>query len=155
MRIVLLAITAALISCFSLGHAAENANLSSATAQGASDYTYKTPKLTRAKFDALLAKPDQLLLIDLRRPDEVSAIGGLPVYLSIQVKDLEKSLAFIPKNRNIVTISNHAHRAGAAADLLATHGFHVVGTLGVQDYEAEGGQITKIVPPPPRQAAQP
>jgi hypothetical protein len=39
--------------------------------------------LTRAQFDALLAKPDQLLILDVRRPDEVKDIGGFPVYLSI------------------------------------------------------------------------
>lgn len=155
MRITCLAIAALISFSAPLAQAAENTNPPATPVQAASDYTYKTPKLTKAKFDALLAKPDQLLLIDLRRPDELSAIGGLPVYLSIQAKDLEKSLAFIPKNRNIVTISNHAHRAGAAADFLSSHGFHVAGTLGVQDYETEGGQITKIVAPPPRQAAQP
>jgi rhodanese-related sulfurtransferase len=109
-------------------------------------YTYKTIRLNRAALDTLLAKPEQLLFIDLRRPDEVTSVGGLPVYLSIQVKDLEKSLAFIPANRTIVTVSNRAHRAGAAGDLLAAHGFNVAGAIGAQDYEAEGGTITRIAP---------
>jgi rhodanese-related sulfurtransferase len=118
-------------------------------------YTYKTIRLNRQAVDALLAKPGQLLFIDLRRPNEVSSIGGFPVYLSIQVKDLEESLAFIPANRTIVTVSNHAHRAGAAGDFLTAHGFNVAGAIGVQDYEAEGGTITKIVPPPRNAAATP
>jgi rhodanese-related sulfurtransferase len=109
-------------------------------------YTYKTVRLNRAALDALLAKPEQLLFIDLRRPDEVTSVGGFPVYLSIQVKDLEKSLVFIPANRAIVTVSNRAHRAGAAGDLLAAHGFNVAGAIGVQDYEDEGGTITRIAP---------
>jgi rhodanese-related sulfurtransferase len=109
-------------------------------------YTYKTLRLNRAGLDALLVKPEQLLFIDLRRPDEVTSVGGFPVYLSIQIKDLEKSLAFIPPNRIIVTVSNRAHRAGAAGDLLAAHGFNVAGAIGVQDYEAEGGTITRIAP---------
>lgn len=115
-------------------------------------YTAKSPKLNRAQFDALLAKPNQLVVIDLRRPDELTTIGGLPVYLSIQSKELEKSLAFIPKDRTIVTVSNHAGRAGAGADLLASKGFKVAGAVGVQDYEAEGGTLTKIVPPAPKVA---
>src|ERR1700754_3447320 len=106
----------------------------------------KTPVLTRAQFDQLLAKPDQLLLIDLRRPDELTAIGGLPVYLSVQVAELEKSLAWIPKDRKIVTVSNHAGRAGRAGDLLAAKGFNVVGRIGVQNYEQDGGKLTKILP---------
>ena len=53
---------------------------------------FKTKKLTRAEFDKLLAKPDRLVVIDVRRPDELTTIGGFPVYLSIQVADIEKSL---------------------------------------------------------------
>lgn len=115
-------------------------------------YKAKSPKLNRAQLDELLAKPDQLVIIDLRRPDELTKIGGFPAYLSIQSKELEKSLAFIPKDRSIVTVSNHAGRAGAGADLLASKGFKVVGAVGVQDYEAEGGTLTKIAPPAPKVA---
>lgn len=109
----------------------------------------KTPILTRTQFDQLLAHPEQLLLIDLRQPDEVTTIGGLPVYLSVQAADLEKSLAWIPKDRKIVTVSNHAGRAGRAGDLLAAKGFNVVGRVGVQNYEQEGGKLTRISPKAP------
>jgi rhodanese-related sulfurtransferase len=110
-------------------------------------YTAKSPKLNRAQIEALLAKPDQLVVIDVRRPDELGAIGGFPVYLSIQFKELDKSLAFIPKDRTVVTVSNHAGRAGASADLLASKGFKVAGAIGVEDYEAEGGAVTRVAPP--------
>lgn len=116
-------------------------------------YKAKSPKLDKAQVDALLAKPDQLVVIDVRRPDELTKIGGFPVYLSIQAKELEKSTAFIPKDRTLVTVSNHAGRAGAAADLLAGKGFKVAGAIGAQDYEAEGGTLTKIAPPQPKPAA--
>jgi rhodanese-related sulfurtransferase len=111
-------------------------------------YTYKTTRLDRPRFDALLAKPAKLLVIDVRRPDEITSIGGFPVYLSIQAGDVEKSLAYIPHDRTIVTVSIHAHRAGAAGDILTAHGFKVAGAIGVKDYEDEGGQLTKIAPPP-------
>ncbi|OAI19199.1 sulfurtransferase [Methylomonas koyamae] len=116
----------------------------------AAEYKYKTPKLNRAQFDALLAKPEQLTIIDVRRPDELTAKGGFPVYLSIQAGEIESSLGFIPKDKNIVTVSNHAGRAGAAGDLLATKGFKVVGAVGAQNYEAEGGTLAKIAPPAPK-----
>jgi rhodanese-related sulfurtransferase len=115
-------------------------------------YKAKSPKLTRAQLDTLLAKPDQVLIIDLRRPDELTAIGGFPVYLSIQAKELEKSLAFIPKDRTIVTVSNHAGRGGAGADLLVSKGYKVAGAVGVQDYEAEGGTLIKLKAPEPKVA---
>ena len=106
--------------------------------------------LTRAEFDALIAKPEQILIIDVRRPDEVAANGGFPVYLSIQAADLEKNLAWIPKDRAIITVSNHAGRGGIAADLLTKNGFKVAGTIGAQIYEQDGGKLSKIVPPPPQ-----
>lgn len=113
---------------------------------GAAKNDSKTVVLTRAQFDQLLAKPEQLLIVDVRRPDEVTAIGGLPVYLSVQLADLERLAAWIPKDRKIVTVSNHSGRAGRAGDLLAAKGFNVVGRIGVQDYEAEGGKLTRIAP---------
>jgi len=118
-------------------------------------YTYKTARLNRAQIDALLAKPGKLLVIDVRRPDELTKLGGFPVYLSIQNKDLESSLAYIPKDRAILTVSNRAHRAGAAGDILSSHGFKVAGAAGVEDYADQGGTLTKIAPPPPKPADAP
>lgn len=110
--------------------------------------------LNRAEIDALLAKPDQTLIIDVRRPDEITSNGGFPVYLSIQIGDLEKSLAWIPKDRTLIALSNHAARGGRAADILAKAGFKVAGAAGAEDYEAQGGTLTKIVPPPPNPNAK-
>jgi rhodanese-related sulfurtransferase len=110
--------------------------------------TSKAKKLTNAEFDALVAHPDQVLLIDVRRPDEITTIGGFPVYLSIQIKDLKNHLSEIPKDRQIITVSNHASRAGVAADILADAGFKVAGAVGAQTYEADGGKLLKIAIPP-------
>ena len=107
----------------------------------------KAHVLSREELDKLLAQPGKVLVIDVRRPDEVSEIGGLPVYLSIQAGDLEKSLAWIPKDRLIVTLSNHAGRAGKAADLLAANGFKVAGAAGAQTYEQQGGKLAKVGKP--------
>ena len=105
--------------------------------------------LTRAELDDLLSKPGQILIVDVRRPDEVTSIGGFPVYLSVQIGDLEKSLAWIPRDRTIVALSNHANRAGRAADMLTKAGFKVAGAVGAEVYESQGGKLTKILPPPP------
>lgn len=107
-------------------------------------------KLSRAEVDALLAKPSEVVFIDLRRPDELIKIGGFPVYLNIQAKELEKNLEFIPRDKLIATISNHAGRGHKGADLLIQKGFKVAGAIGAQDYEAEGGTLTKIAPPAPK-----
>ena len=128
-----------------------------ATSQAtAAAYNYKTPKLTRGEVDALLANPDTVLFVDLRRPDEISRIGTFPVYLNVQLADLEKDLAFIPKDRKIITVSTPAARAGKAGDLLAEKGFKVVGAVGSQLYQEEGGTAVHVISvPAPTVAAAP
>ncbi|KAF2989133.1 rhodanese-like domain-containing protein [Methylocystis sp. MJC1] len=116
-------------------------------------YTYKTLRLNRAAFDSLASRPEQFLVLDVRRPDELTKVGGFPVYLSIQTKEVQNSLAYIPRDRLIVVVSNRAHRAGAVGDLLSSYGFHVVGAIGVRDYEDEGGSLLKIAPPAQSAAA--
>jgi hypothetical protein len=53
-----------------------------------------------------------------------------------------------------VTVSNHAARAGKAADLLAAKGYKVAGAVGVELYQKDGGTLAKIaIPPAPADAA--
>lgn len=144
----------ALVAAFSapLSFAQTEPAKSPATAE-VHEYKGKAPKLNRAQIDAWLAKPDKVVFVDLRRPDELNTIGSLPVYLNIQAKELKNYLAYIPKDRSVITISNHAGRAGAGGDVLLEAGFKVVGAIGVQDYEAEGGTLVKITKPAPKPAA--
>ena len=109
----------------------------------------KVKILTRAGFDALLAAPGRVLLIDVRRPTEIASNGGFPVYLNIQAADLEKHLGEIPRDKPLVLVSNHAHRAGIAAELLGSKGFKIAGAIGAQVYESEGGTLIKYAPEKP------
>lgn len=117
-------------------------------AAAAKALAFKAHVLSRGELDALLKKPEKLLLIDVRRPDEVASIGGFPVYLSVQMDTLGSDLSWIPKDRLIVTVSNHAARAGKAADTLTTKGFKVAGAVGAEFYARDGGTLTKVAPPP-------
>ena len=85
--------------------------------------------------------------VTLIESDEIGTIGGFDVYLNIQTADIDKRLNAIPRDRTIVTVSNHANRAGRVADVLTAHGFKVAGALGVQNYEQDGGAVTHIAPP--------
>lgn len=114
----------------------------------------KAKILTRAEFDTLLATPGRVLLIDVRRPTEIATNGGFPVYLNIQANDLEKHLTEIPKDKPLIMISNHAHRAGIAADLLESKGFKIAGAIGAQVYESEGGTLVKYAPDKPAANAE-
>lgn len=134
------------------GHAQGSAPAPGAAAS-APAWKYQTQRLSRAQVDALLARPEQLLVLDIRRPDELIKYGSFPAFLNIQLKDLEKQLAYLPRERVILTVSNHAQRAGAAGDLLTSKGFKVAGATGSEDYEQEGGQqVQHIQAPPPRAA---
>jgi rhodanese-related sulfurtransferase len=116
-------------------------------------WKFKTRRLKANEVDALLAQPEKLLVLDLRRPDELIKYGSFPVFLNVQNRDLEKHLAYLPKDRAVLTVSNHAVRAGAAGDLLAAKGYTVAGATGSEDYEQEGGKaVTHIQQPPPRTA---
>jgi len=114
----------------------------------------KAKILTRAELDALLATPGRVLLLDVRRPTEIAMNGGFPVFLNIQADDLEKHLSEIPKDKPIVTVSNHAHRAGIAADLLEGKGFKIAGAIGAQVYESDGGKLVKYAPEKPASNAE-
>jgi rhodanese-related sulfurtransferase len=130
-----------------------NFALAQEPAKAAQPYKAISAKLNRQQLDGLLTYPDQVLIVDVRRPDEITSIGGFPTYLSVQAKDIESGAAFIPRDRTLITVSNHAGRALKAADALLAKGFKVAGAVGAQDYEAEGGKLTKIAAPVPKVAA--
>jgi rhodanese-related sulfurtransferase len=121
----------------------------SATAKAyvAPPWIYKTKQLNRAQVDALLAKPNKLVIIDLRRPDELVKYGSFPIYLNVQIKEPPNLLAYIPKDRTILTVSNRAHRAGSAGDLLTSKGYKVAGATGSEDYREAGGTIVRLEAP--------
>jgi rhodanese-related sulfurtransferase len=134
----------------SVAFAQQGASGASADSPAPQAWAYKTKQLDRAQIDALLAHPKNVLVIDLRRPDEIVSKGTFPVYLNIQISELKDDLDYIPKDRTIITVSNRAHRAGAAGDILASNGFKIAGAAGSQDYEDQGGTIKRITPPPPK-----
>ena len=119
-------------------------------------WKYKTTRLSKADVDALLAKSDSVIFIDLRQPAEFIQFGTFPVFLSVQNKDLEKQIAWIPRDRTIVTVSNHSQRAGAAGDLLTAKGFNVAGATGSEEYEVSGGTaVVHLVPRVPASESAP
>jgi rhodanese-related sulfurtransferase len=133
------------------GGAADPAAVKRVEESLAAPWKFKTKRLSKAEVDALLARPDSVIFIDLRRPDEFITFGSFPVFLSVQNKDLDKQLAWLPRDRAIVTVSNHSQRAGAAGDLLTARGFNVAGATGAEEYEVAGGtSVAHVQAPPPR-----
>jgi rhodanese-related sulfurtransferase len=110
-------------------------------------------ELHRAEIDALLATPDRVLVLDVRSPGEIAYWGAFPVFFNIETAEgdtkslaIEKHLAEIPKDKEIMTVSGRANRAGFAAALLSSKGFKVAGAVGAMTYAEEGGQLIKFKP---------
>ena len=140
----------------SAAFAQEPSNATERAADSHHTLSTKAKQLTNDEFDSYLAHPEKVLLLDVRRPDEVSSIGGFPVYLSIQSNDLKNHLSEIPRDRPIITVSNHAARASVAADLLESNGFKVLGAVGADTYQKAGGRLAVRIPiPPAAQSGQP
>lgn len=150
LRTGLLAISLALSAVGA--YAQQTAPAAKTSAPAPQPWTYKVKQLSKAELDTWLAKPSQVVFLDVRRPDELSSRGAFPAYLNIQFKELEKNLDYIPKDRTIITVSNRAHRAGDAGDLLTAKGFKVAGAAGTLDYEDAGGTVARVQAPPPRTA---
>lgn len=81
-----------------------------------------------------------MFVLDVRRPEEAAQIGTLKGAVNIPLAELETRLKEVPKNKAILTLSNHAARAAKAAALLEKNGFKIVGAVGVQDYVEGGGR---------------
>jgi len=118
-------------------------SVETARAQGSTTETAQqdVAVLSRERIDQFLATPDTVVFIDVRRADEIAAIGSLPAFLNIQASEIDRFDAYIPGDRAVVTVSNHAGRARRAAALLRERGFTVAGAVGVEDYAAEGGTL--------------
>lgn len=111
------------------------------SAPAAQAATATAPSLTREQIDQLIAAPGDVVFIDVRRADEIAAIGSVPVFLNIQASELDRFAGYIPRDRRIVTLSNHAGRARRAAAWLSGQGYTVIGAVGVEDYAAQGGTL--------------
>ncbi len=154
MRIKAFSALILLAAALAAPHASAQNNAGAPTAPQAQAWKYKTKRLSAAEVDALLAQPEKLLVLDVRRPDELIRYGSFPAFLNIQNAEIDKHLAYLPRDRAILTVSNHAQRAGATGDALAAKGYVVAGATGSEDYEQEGGKAVRhIQAPPPRNAA--
>ncbi|MBV8464572.1 MAG: rhodanese-like domain-containing protein [Burkholderiales bacterium] len=148
---LLLTTAAALIALNSIAADAPSANPQSTQAE--QPWKYKVQHLDRGAIDALLAHPNEVLFLDVRRPDELITYGSFPAYLNVQVDQVPTNLAYLPRDRTIVTVSNHAQRAGKIGDYLVEQGFRVAGAAGAEEYEKAGGKSISHITAPTKPAA--
>lgn len=82
------------------------------------------PPITRAELDARLRRKDDLLILDVRPPEEYAA-GHLPGALSVPIEELPRALKRLPKDKEIVAYCRGPYCAysHAAVGLLRRRGF--------------------------------
>jgi rhodanese-related sulfurtransferase len=92
----------------------------------------KVLHLSARGLDLLLHSDPNLLLIDVREPDELTGpLGKIPQSQNVPMEQLEKNPEQFPRNKTLVLICRSGHRSLDAADLLAEHGYVV--------YSVDGG----------------
>lgn len=83
-------------------------------------------------LDLLLQSDPNLLLIDVREPDELTGpLGKIPQARNVPMEELKMNPEQFPRNKTLVLICRSGHRTLKAAELLAEHGYVV--------YSVDGG----------------
>jgi rhodanese-related sulfurtransferase len=146
MRKLLLSATFA--ACLTLG---PQVALPQQAAQSTAHKAFK--ELQRQDVEALLATPGQVLVLDIRSPGEIAYWGAFPIFLNIETAEsdkdataIEKHLAEIPKDKQIMIVSGRANTTGFAAAVLARHGYKLAGSVGAMTFAEQGGHLVTFKP---------
>lgn len=91
----------------------------------------KTRQLSAEELEKLLQEEKNLFLLDVREPKEIEELGAVKGYVNIPLSQLEARVSEIPKTKTVVTMCNRGVRAARAAEILAKHGYQVVGACGI------------------------
>ena len=77
-------------------------------------------------LDILLLSDPNLLLVDVRTPDELAGpLGKIPQSRNVTMQELKKNPEQFPRDKTLVLICRSGHRSLEAARLLADHGYVV------------------------------
>jgi rhodanese-related sulfurtransferase len=96
-------------------------------------------------LDILLLSDPNLLLLDVRTPEELTGpLGKIPQSRNVTMEDLKRNPEQFPRDKTLVLICRSGHRSLEAAGLLASHGYVV--------YSVDEGMLAwrKLHPEQPR-----
>jgi len=95
----------------------------------------KAPKkITYEELVKLLEKPQDVLFIDVREPNEIEVTGTLKGALTIPVGQLADRLKEVPKDKPVVAFCRRGGRATRASNLLDEKGYKTLGVFGLEEY---------------------
>jgi sulfur-carrier protein adenylyltransferase/sulfurtransferase len=93
------------------------------------------PKLSADELKDALAKTKNVLLLDVREPNELAELGTVKGSQNIPLAQVSERLAEVPKDRKIIVACNRGGRAAKAAAILQKNGYTVVGVTGLLDWK--------------------
>ena len=120
-------VLAALLACASFAGAA------SARAQDHAQPLDESKRVQAADIDALLAQ-GQVVVLDVREPNELAETGTVKGAIHIPLGQLEARLGELPTDKVILTACRGGGRASRALTLLESKGFKTAGFCGLRDY---------------------
>ena len=87
------------------------------------------------KPEEVLTKKDDVVLVDVRRPDELTGeLGHIPGVMHVVLDELPQRLDEIPKDQTVVFVCRSGGRSGQASAFALENGFQDV-------YNMQGGMI--------------
>ena len=96
--------------------------------------TKASKKITYEELVKLLEKPQDVLFIDVREPNEIEVTGTLKGALTIPVGQLADRLKEVPKHKPVVAFCRRGGRATRASNLLDEKGYKTLGVFGLEEY---------------------
>ncbi len=85
--------------------------------------------LTNADLQKLLAEEPDLLVLDVRTPEEYTLLGHLPEACLLPIHELPGCIQSLDPQRKTVVICEHGVRSHDAGHYLLHHGFQAVYNL--------------------------
>lgn len=105
----------------------------------ASDVPLLTPKQLKKYLEE---KGDKVFILDVREPKELEEFGALKGYVNIPLRDVEKRLAEIPKDRPVLVACSLGVRAARAAATLKNNGYeNVDARVAMKDWREKGEPV--------------
>lgn len=103
------------------------------------------------ELQTILQKEKDLLLVDVREPDELADTGFIPGAVNIPVGQVEKNLNSLPKTGKLIIYCRTGRRSASVADFLAGKGYtnvyNLEGGIVGWPYEKHRPNLNKIISP--------
>lgn len=102
---------------------------------------FKSPKAKLTANEALTLSNEGALIIDVREPDELAELSyDVKNIINIPLGELEKRLAEVPKDKQVIVVCKRGGRSSQAYELLKEKGFENIANMegGMEAWNEKG-----------------